>query len=293
MAAQYGAQHRWTTHFSNTGPHIQLEEQYFPPEHTHAHPQHYPLTHNATYPPNPPAQYYASPPNVSHRPSVGQQHSIRPQAIDTTGVNAGAFDHSAQATYMGSTSSSPEDAYGQTPNIANIFYHHAPQQQEFNQQSYPTEGQAQIPVQPRNPSDPLVPNMRRETGPSPQFASSSLSTNPPQAPGPNPAYYRFDVQPQQQTLQFDMTHSTSGSQSSPGEMAASQDYVHQQKRVRPNEDDDNTSAYYIDVGMDHEAEGLQDDKGSSKTKLGACARCKSLKVGPITTSNLSKTNMKQ
>lgn len=278
MSGQYGAQQRWATQFSNTGPQIQLEEQYFPPEHTQAHQQHFPLTHNATYPPTLPGPYHAAPPNMSQMPAVAQQQLIRPQGIVTNGVNANAFDHSAQGAYMGG-SSSPEDSESQAPNIANIFHRHAPRPQVFHQHSYPPEAQAQIHVQSTNTSDPLVPNMRWETGPSPQFISSPLSTDPPPVQGANPAYYRIDAQQQQRTFQFDMNHSASGSQSnSPGEVPAGQDYLHQPKRVRPNEDDDNPVAYYIDVGMDHEAEGLQDGKTPSKTKLGACARCKSLKV---------------
>ena len=280
MFAQFGTQHRWATQFNNTGPHIQLEEQYLPPQHAQTHSQHFTLPHNPTYSPTLLGSYDAPPTSMSQRLAVPHQLSIRPQAIVDNGINANAFNHNAQGTYT----SSPKDPERQTPNI---FYPHTSQKHVFHQQSYPTEAPPQIPGQSTNASDSLTPSMRWETRPSPQFTSSSLSLDPPPAQGANPAYYRIDTeQPQRQTFEFDMMRSTSGSQSNPGETAASQGYLHQTKRVRPNEDDDNPSALYIDVGMDHEAQGSQDSKGPSKMKLGACARCKSLKVRQLAQTGL-------
>lgn len=267
MFAQYGTQHRWTTQFNNTGPHIQLEEQFLPPEHTQAHLS---LTHDATLV----GSYHAAPTNMSQRPAAARR-SVRPQAI---AINTNAFDHNSQGAYMGGTSSS-EIPGGQPPNIANIFHPHAPQQHVYHQQSYSAEAQAQIPVQSTNASDPLTSNMQWQTGPSPQFTSSPVSINPPPAQGANSAYYCIDAQQQQQqTFEFGMMRSTSGSQSNLGETMAGQDYLHQTKRVRPNDEDDKPNPFCVDVGMDHEAQGSQDSKGPNKTKLGACARCKSLKV---------------
>ena len=240
MFAQY-AQRQWATHFNNAGPHIQLEEQYLPPEQTQPQPQHSPPAHDTTYSPIPLDSYHVALGNMSQRPY-------------TDGVSL------------------PEDSESQAPNITNIFY---PQQHLFHQRSYSTEAPAQIPVQ----STDASPNMRWQTGPSPQFTSSLLSTDPPSAQGANSTYYCIDAQqPQQRTLEPDWMRPTSSSQSNPGETVAGQDYLHQTKRVRPNEDDDKPSAFPVDVGMDHEVQGSQDSKGPSKTKLGACARCKNLKV---------------
>jgi hypothetical protein len=242
---------------------IQLEEEYYIPAQGQTRPHHAPLTH-ASYPPAT-QPLYRTYHNISQNPA-GQQ-STRTLSLGQNGTNGNVYDSNPSGVYDTSMSRA---AYNQNP----AFYHSPalPYRQH--------QPEAQIISSP-GLSGPLTINGTSDGGLTPPFVSSPMSApigfgsqEPPQGLAQGQSRYHTEMR-SQQMYNF-QSPPTSGSNLNPENLAQGQELGPQSKRQRGlDEDEDYVPG--IDVGMEHEG-NAGDNKDAKPKPLGACARCKLLKV---------------